>query len=61
MVEGLSLPEGTIVTILAKEAAESVQLSPEEEAELDSAIDEADREEGGISLEELSERLRKYG
>jgi hypothetical protein len=57
---GLSLPEGTTVTVLARGDELVVKLSPEEEAELAAALDEADREDG-ISAEELFERLRRFG
>lgn len=59
-LEGLELPEGTLVTVLARESQRSVRLSAEEEAELLEALDEADREEG-ISAEELFTRLRRFG
>ena len=60
VVDGLSLPEGTLVTVLTRDPEPPVRLSPEEEAELLDALDEADREEG-ISAEELFERLRRHG
>ena len=60
VVEGLSLPEGTLVTVLTRDVEPAVRLSPEEEAELLDALDEADREEG-ISAEELFDRLRRHG
>jgi len=60
VVEGLSLPEGTLVTVLTRDSEPAARLSPEEEAELLDALDEADREEG-ISAEELFERLRRHG
>jgi len=60
VVEGLSLPEGTVVTVFARDEESPVKLPPAEEAELLDALDEADREEG-ISAEELFDRLRKYG
>ena len=60
VVEGLSLPEGTVVTVLARGDEAAVHLSPQEEAELLEALDEADREEG-ISAEELFARLRRFG
>ena len=60
VVEGLSLPEGTLVTVLTRDVEPPVRLSPEEEAELLEALAEADREEG-ISAEELFERLRRHG
>ena len=60
VVEGLSLPEGTVVTVLARGDEVAVRLSPEQEAELLAALDEADREEG-ISVEALVARLRRFG
>ena len=60
VVEGLSLPEGTVVTVLARGEATAVRLPPQQEAELLEALDEADREEG-ISAEELLARLRRFG
>jgi len=59
VVEGLSLPEGTAVTVLAC-GNEAVRLSSQQEAELVDALDEADREEG-ISAEDLFARLRRFG
>ncbi|MDQ3565028.1 MAG: hypothetical protein M3436_13105 [Pseudomonadota bacterium] len=60
VVEGLSLPEGTVVTVLARGDEAAVCLSPQEESDLLEALDEADREEG-ISAEELFARLRRFG
>ena len=60
VVEGLSLPEGTAVTILARGDKAIVRLSPQEEAELLAALDEADREEG-VPAEEYFARLRCFG
>ena len=60
VVEGLSLPEGTAVTVLARGDEAAVRLSPQQEGELLDALDEADREEG-ISAEELFARLRRFG
>lgn len=60
VVEGLSLPEGTVVTVLARGDEAAVRLLPQQEAELLEALDEADREEG-ISAEELFARLRCFG
>ncbi len=59
-MEGVSLPEGTVVTILAKSSEATVRLPPDLQAELEEALAEADREEG-ISGDELLEKLRKYG
>lgn len=60
VVEGVSLPDGTVVTVFARGDESPVKLSEAEKAELREALDEADREEG-ISAEELYERLRNYG
>jgi hypothetical protein len=56
VVEGLDLPDGETVIVLAREAEGEVQLSHEEEAELLEAMAEADRGET-ISAEELFARL----
>ena len=60
VVEGLSLPEGTTVTVLARGDEVAVRLSPQQETELLEALDQADREEG-ISAEDLFTRLRRFG
>ena len=59
VVEGLDLPEGTTVTVLTRDKAPAVKLSPEDEAELLEALDEADVAEG-ISAEELFARLQRF-
>ena len=58
VVEGEPLPEGAVVTILAREADETFEVPPELEAELLESIAEADRGET-ISADELIERLRR--
>lgn len=58
VVEGDPLPEGTVVTILARDADETFAVPPELEAELQEAIAEADRGET-ISARDLLERLRR--
>ena len=58
VVEGDPLPEGTVVTILAREADEDFEVPPELEAELLESIAQADRGEA-ISADELIERLRR--
>ena len=58
VVEGASLPDGTVVTILAREMDEAFEVPPELEAELSASIAEADRGET-ISAAELLERLRR--
>jgi hypothetical protein len=60
VVEGLSLPDGTAVTVLARGDELAVRLSSEQEAELLEALGEADHEEG-VSAEELFARLRRFG
>lgn len=60
VLQGVSLPEGTVVTVLAKDSDTTVRLPPALQAELEEALEEADCEEG-ISGDELLEKLRKYG
>jgi len=60
VVEGLTLPEGTVVTILARGDEAAVRLPVAQEAELLEALEEADRE-AGVSAEELFARLRRFG
>ena len=58
VVDGDPLPEGAIVTILAREADETFEVPPELEAELLESIAQAERGET-ISAEEMLERLRR--
>ena len=58
VVEGASLPDGTVVTILAREMDETFEVPPELEAELLASIAEANRGDT-ISAAELLERLRR--
>ena len=58
VVEGLTLAEGEVVTVLTQESETAVYLSADEEAELLEAIAETDRGET-ISPEELFSRLRR--
>jgi hypothetical protein len=60
VVEGLVLPEGTVVTVLTRDDEQTVPLSPADEAELLEALDEADLEDG-ISADELFTRLQRFG
>ena len=60
ILEGVSLPEGTVVTVFAKDSEARVRLSPALQAELEEALEDADREEG-ISGDALLEKLQKYG
>ena len=59
VLNGASLPEGTVVTVYAQEPGNVVRLPAHLQAELEEAIDEADREEG-ISAEELFAQLKQY-
>lgn len=59
VVEGPPLPEGTVVTILTDDDSPAVGLPADLERELQEAIDEADREEGGAGPEFL-ESLKQY-
>jgi redox-sensitive bicupin YhaK (pirin superfamily) len=56
VVEGVTLEEGSSVTVLAKDDETGVTLTPEEEAEVLLAIAEADRGET-VSAEEVLKRL----
>ena len=58
VVEGGPLPEGTVVTILAREADETFEVPPELVAELLASMAEADRGET-IPADELLQRLRR--
>ncbi len=59
VLEGASLPEGTTVTVFAKDSEATVRLSPALQAELEDALEEADHEDG-ISWETLAGKLQKY-
>lgn len=58
ILEGASLPEGTVVTVLAREVDETFDVPPEMEAELSASIAQADRGDT-ISAAELLARLRR--
>ena len=58
VVEGDPLPEGAVVTVLAREADETFDVPREIEAELQESIAQAERGET-ISAEELLKRLRR--
>jgi len=60
VLAGVSLPEGTVVTVFAKDSEATVRLPPALQAELEEALEEADHEEG-ISGDELFRKLQKYG
>ena len=48
------------MTVLAKETEDSIRLSPELQAELEQALEEAELEEG-ISAADLLKKLKKHG
>jgi hypothetical protein len=58
VVEGDPLPEGAVVTILARDAGETFEVPPELEAELLESIAQADRGET-LSVEAVLDRLRR--
>mgnify|MGYP001615041405 CR=1 FL=1 len=58
VLNGDSFAEGAIVTILSRDDDETFVASPEQEAELLSAIAEVESGDG-ISSEQLLERLRR--
>jgi hypothetical protein len=58
VLEGATLPEGTVVTVLARDTDETFELPPELATELAASIAEADRGEI-VSAAELFERLRR--
>ena len=58
VVVGEPLPEGTVVTILAREAHEIFEVPPELEAELLESIAQSDRGEA-TSADEVLRRLRR--
>lgn len=58
ILDGASFPDGTVVTVLAREMDETFDVPPEMEAELLTSIAEADRGDT-ISAVELLTRLRR--
>jgi hypothetical protein len=60
VLNGKPLPEGTEVAVFVARDERAVRLPPHLQRELESALDEADRE-NGISAEELFASLRKFG
>ncbi len=60
VVDGVSLVEGAVVTVLSREPEEPFALSVEDEDELLAAMAEIARGEF-ISAEELLESIRKHG
>lgn len=60
VVQGEALPEGAMVTILAREPAERFVIPPELEPELKASLVEAERGDT-ISADQLLSRLRRRG
>lgn len=58
ILDGASFPDGTVVTVLARETDETFDVPPEMEVELLTSIAEADRGDS-ISSAELLTRLRR--
>ncbi len=56
--DGVALPEGARVTVIADEREAPIELTPEQERELDESIAEADRGDV-ISAAELFRRLSR--
>ena len=56
--EGIALPEGSRVTVIADERETSLELTPEQEAELAESIADADRGDV-LSAAELLRRLSR--
>ena len=61
VLEGVSLEEGTSVTVLARDDEGSFELTPEQEEELLLSIAEADRGETVSAEEVLGKLARRHG
>lgn len=61
VLEGVTLEEGSSVTVLARDEESGITLTPEEEAELLLAIAEADRGETVSAEEVLAKLARRHG
>ena len=61
MLEGVTLEEGSSVTVLARDKEGGITLTAEEEAELLLAIAEADRGETVSAEEVLAKLARRHG
>ena len=59
-MEGEPLPEGLVVTVVAREDDETFEVTPEDEEALLAAIAQAERGEV-VSWEQLREQLRRFG
>jgi len=60
VMEGEPLPEGLVVTVVAREDDETFEVTPEDEEALLAAIAQAERGEV-VSWEQLREQLRRFG
>lgn len=60
-LQGVALEEGASVTVLARDDAGGLDLTPEEEAELLLSIAEADRGETVSAEEVLAKLARRHG
>lgn len=60
VLEGEPLPEGSVVTVVARDDEETFEVSPEDEKALLAAIAQAERGEV-VSWDELQEQLRRFG
>jgi hypothetical protein len=61
VLEGVSLKEGTSVTVLAKDDEGVFELTPEQEAELLLSVAEAERGETVSAEEVLGKLARRHG
>jgi hypothetical protein len=60
VLDGKPIPDGTEVAVFVVSDEHTLRLPPHLQCELESALEEADREEG-ISAEALFAELRQYG
>ena len=61
VLDGIALPDGAVVTVLADDDRPPLKLPIALEAELQEAIDEADVEQGGAGPEFFDELKHRYG
>ena len=60
VLEGLALPDGAVVTVLADDDRPALKLPSALEVRLQAAIDEADAQEGGAGPEFFEELERRH-
>ena len=58
ILEGVDLPEGTVVTVLARESQETFDIPADLEVELQASLEEIERGET-ITAAQLFDRLRR--